>query len=322
MPSTEPESPSPFWWRPAAVLFQIIVIVAIPATLTLMTVEDPGTLKLSTDDPTPLGYTWSLLLFLLPMLYLAWWFLRHPRITFQKKSFWTALAILVPLGFILDILFAHTFFTFQNTGAVTGIDIPGLGGGIPVEEFIFYITGFVFVLLLYIWCDEYWMAAYNRSDYATGLQESGKILKFHKESVILAVVLLALAVIYKKLISGTPGFPLYYTYLLLASFVPSAGFYLSVRKFINWRAFSFAFLLVMLISLMWEATLASPYGWWGYKHQAMTGIFIGAWSQLPVEAVFVWLAVTFTTVIIYEVVKLWQASGRSLKEALVGAGED
>ena len=319
MESKEPETPLHIWWRPALTLVQILAVVALPATLTLMTVEDPGRLELSTDDPTPLGYTWSLLLFIVPMLYLVWWFLRHPQITFQKKSFWTTLSILVPLGFVLDFLFAHTFFTFPNTHAVTGLELPGVGGGIPIEEFVFYITGFVFVLLLYIWCDEYWMAAYNVEDYARGVEKAGKILRFHKESVITAVVLLALAVVYKKLISQTPGFPLYFTYLLAASFIPSAGFYLSVRRFINWRAFSFAFFLVLLISLVWEATLASPYGWWGYQHDAMMGIYIGAWSQLPLEAVFVWLAVTYTTVILYEVVKIWQASGKGLREAMTGS---
>ena len=90
------------------------------------------------------------------------------------------------------------------------------------------------------------------------------------------------------------------------------------RRFINWRAFSFAFFVMLLISLVWEATLASPYGWWGYPPEAMMGIFIGAWSELPMEAVLVWLAVTFTTVIIYEVVKIWQSSGKSVGEAMVG----
>jgi heme exporter protein D len=41
----------------------------------------------------------------------------------------------------------------------------------------------------------------------------------------------------------------------------------------------------------------------------MMGIFVTVWSRLPIEAFFVWLAVTCTTVILYEVVTLWQASG-------------
>jgi hypothetical protein len=50
----------------------------------------------------------------------------------------------------------------------------------------------------------------------------------------------------------------------------------------------------------------------------MLGLTIGAWSQLPVEAVWVWLAVSFTTVISYEVVKIWLAMGKRALEAFFG----
>ena len=74
----------------------------------------------------------------------------------------------------------------------------------------------------------------------------------------------------------------------------------------------------MLVSLLWEATLAVPYGWWGYQPEQMIGLNIGAWSGLPIEAVCVWIAVTYTTVIVFESVKLWQASGRRAKAAFLG----
>ena len=47
----------------------------------------------------------------------------------------------------------------------------------------------------------------------------------------------------------------------------------------------------------------------------MVGIKIGAWSDLPIEAVCVWIAVSYTTAIVFEVAKLWQASGRPAKHA-------
>ena len=90
------------------------------------------------------------------------------------------------------------------------------------------------------------------------------------------------------------------------------------QPFINWRAFSFTFFVIVLVSLLWEATLALPYGWWGYRATAMLGLTIGAWSQLPVEAVSVWLAASFTTVIGYEVVKIWLATGKRALEAFFG----
>jgi hypothetical protein len=91
-----------------------------------------------------------------------------------------------------------------------------------------------------------------------------------------------------------------------------------VQPFINWRAFSFTCFFMLLLSLLWEVTLALPYGWWGYRATAMMGLTIGAWSHLPIEAVCVWLAVSFTTVIGYEAVKIWLATGTRARAAFFG----
>lgn len=316
-----PQPPHPLQgiMRPSWVLLQLIAVVLIPAALTLRTVHVAVGQPPVADDPTPLGYTWSLLLFIIPLLYLALWFLLHPQYRIQKKIFGITLAVLTPLGIGLDLLFAHTFFVFNNHGAVLGLKVPGVGGGIPIEEFVFYVSGFIFVLLLYIWSDEVWMDRYNPSYTSETFQSQSRLLSFHWESVIAAIFLLLTAVVYKKFFAADPaGFPWYWTYLLAASFVPSAGFFHSVRRHINWRAFSFTFLQITLISLMWEASLASPYQWWGYQPTAMMGIFLMAWSHLPVEAVFVWLAVTYTAVIIYEVITIWQVSGKPLGALLFG----
>jgi hypothetical protein len=48
------------------------------------------------------------------------------------------------------------------------------------------------------------------------------------------------------------------------------------------------------------------------------GFHIGAWCGLPIEAVFVWFAVTFTTVVTYEVIKIWKALGTRTLEAFFG----
>lgn len=53
----------------------------------------------------------------------------------------------------------------------------------------------------------------------------------------------------------------------------------------------------------------------------MIGLFIGAWSGLPIEEVCVWIAVTYATVIVFEVVKVLLASERPMREALLGAKE-
>jgi hypothetical protein len=51
----------------------------------------------------------------------------------------------------------------------------------------------------------------------------------------------------------------------------------------------------------------------------MMGLFIGAWTGLPIEAVTVWIAVTYGSTIVYEIVKLWQASGQPARRAFFGA---
>lgn len=271
------------------------------------------------DHPTPLGYTWSLLLYVVPLLVLAVWFLRHPRYTFQKRAFRNTVAVLVPLGIVLDLLFGTKLFTFATRGAVLGIDVPAVGGTLPVEEIVFYVAGFVFVLLLYVWCDEYWVGAYNVPDYAGESATVGRLLRFDPWSLVVGVVLVAAAAAYKKLLAeDREGFPLYFAYLTAGVVVPSAAFYRSARRFVNWRAFSVTLFFMLLLSLMWEATLAIPYAWWGYSPRLMTGIFLDGWSGLPVEAVVVWLTVTYTTVIVFEVVKVYEASGKSAREAFLG----
>lgn len=108
------------------------------------------------------------------------------------------------------------------------------------------------------------------------------------------------------------------SYLLATAAVPTAALLESTVSFINWRAFSFTYLAILLVSLVWEVTLAMPYGWWDYQPERMVGIHIRAWWDLPIEAVLVWLAVTYATVVVYEAVKMWQASGDSAQRALVG----
>jgi hypothetical protein len=84
---------------------------------------------------------------------------------------------------------------------------------------------------------------------------------------------------------------------------------------------SFTFFLLLTISLLWEVTLALPYGWWRYRDEAMIGLKIGAWFELPIEAPCVWMAVTFTTVIVYEVIKIWKALGRRALSAFFGTAD-
>lgn len=301
------------------IVLVLLAMIAVPAGITLHMVSDPGQLQLTSRNPTPYGYTWSLLLFLIPIVVIAFWFLPQEGISIPKGAFWRTILILAPCGFGLDFFFAHTFFTFENSGATLGIRAPALGAPVPIEEYIFYLTGFMAVLLIYIWLNEYWLAAYNVEDYPTRSKQIPRLVQFHPTSLLLGASLIIAAILYKRFISSEPaGFPGYFTVLVIGGLIPSAGFFPTVRSTINWRAFSLALFYVVLISLLWEATLALPYNWWNYQHPQMVGLFVRAWSRLPIEAVFVWMAVSYGTVIVFEVVKLWKASGRKAREAFLG----
>jgi hypothetical protein len=304
------------------VVFALLIMVVFPAAITLQTIRSPGKLQIADANPTPHGYTWSLLLFIVPIVVIAFWFwfIRRGGVQIPKRAFWRTLGVLVPSGFALDFLFAHLFFVFPNSGATIGIGAPALGKPVPIEEYIFYLAGFVAVLLIYIWLDEYWLLAYNVPDYPGAAKQISRLIQFHPTSAVLALILIVTAIIYKKLFSSEPeGFPGYFIFLVFVALVPAASFFPTAKRFINWRALSLTLFFILLVSLLWEATLAMPYQWWGYKPRQMIGISIGAWHGLPVEAVCVWIAVTYATAIVFEIFKLWQASGKPARHVFLGA---
>jgi hypothetical protein len=310
-------SPSPR--MSAWIVLVMLGMVAVPAAVTLHTVRVPAIPQVSSANPTPYGYSWSLLLFVVPIVVIAGWFLPNENVQISRRAFWRTIAILVPLGFGLDFFCAHRFFVFPNAGATLGIGAPALGGSVPLEEYVFYFTGFLAVLLIYVWAGEYWLAAYKLPDYPSEAEQVQRLLKFHPTSLLVGAVLIVAALLYKKLRSPFPeGFPGYFAVLVIGGVIPSVSFFPVARRFIHWRAFSLTIFMVLLISMLWEATLAIPYGWWGYQQREMMGLSIGAWTGLPIEAVTVWVAVTYGSTIVYEIVKAWQASGKHARVAFLG----
>ncbi|HYM78399.1 MAG TPA: hypothetical protein VE377_20665 [Candidatus Dormibacteraeota bacterium] len=303
----------------AGIVIGMLAMMVIPAAIALHSISTPAALHVE-PNASPHGYTWSLLLFMVPIIVIAVWFLPSEGLEVPQRAFWRTIGILVPIGCLLDVVFAQWFFCFPNANATLGILAPALGHWVPVEEYIFYLTGFIAVLLLYVWFSEYWLAAYTVEDYRGEAQALPKLLLFHPTSLILGLALIVAAIVYKKEFSPVrEGWPGYFIVLVAGGLIPAVSFYPATKRFINWRALSLTMLFILLVSMLWEATLALPYGWWNYQHPAMMGIFIGAWSDLPVEAVLVWLAVTYGTVILFEAVKIWQASGRKAKEVFLGS---
>jgi len=316
----------------------VLGMLVIPTALTLRRIQVPAVVDVSAPNPSPYGYTVSLLLFIIPILVIGGWLVPRDNVKISKKSFLRTIAVLFPLGVILDFFFAHLFLKFPNSNATLGIPAPALGqclnchiflgtpehviiGSVPLEEYVFYFTGFVLVLLLYIWLDEYWLSAYTippSDELRTNFQ---RLLQFHPASLILAVGLAAASILYRHIYDmhhAPPGFPGYFLFLVIGALGPSTALFPSVLPVVNWRAFSLTLFVILLTSLLWEATLGVPYGWWDYQHTQMMGVFVTAWNFLPIEAICVWIAVTFQTVMVYEVIKRWQSSGRKARHAFLG----
>lgn len=313
---TAAKKTSPYW-----ILIAMIAMITIPAIPILRTVRRSAFTDVSHLHASPYGYTVSLLFFLVPIVTIGFWFIPQERIKVSRHSFWTTIALLFPLGAALDFFFAHSFFSFPDPAATLGISAPAIGGGVPIEEYVFYLCGFLTILLTYIWLDEYWLNLYSVPGESEMRANFDRLLKFHPESLVVCVVLIMAAILCRKVFApGLPGFPGYFTFLVVGALGPSMLLLPAAKPVINWRAVSLTMFTMLLTSVLWEATLAVPYGWWGYQPGQMIGIHILAWDNLPIEAVVVWLAVTYSTVVVYETMKRWRSSGKAARHAFLGTG--
>ncbi len=93
-PPSNHASPSPA--VAAAIVVAMLAMVAIPAAIALHTVHSPARLVLTNPNPSPHGYTWSLLLFIVPILVIAFWFLPSEDLDIPQRAFWRTIGILVP----------------------------------------------------------------------------------------------------------------------------------------------------------------------------------------------------------------------------------
>lgn len=315
------------------VLLGIIAVLVVPFALTLRTVRQLRPLVSDiAADPTPQGYTWSLTLFIVPVIVLAIWQAFHKENPIQQRAFWITAVLLAGCGVLLDVFFGLTFFTFENGGATLGVHFwgfspaGGLARALPIEELGFYFFGIVAVLLVYAWSDEFWFGAYNADDAPRRM--SGRIISFHPASALFGVAVFALGWIYKKHAPHAlhEGFPGYFLFLTVVGTIPSILFFPVANPYINWRAFSLAFLFIVLVSLFWEATIAVPYQWWGFQPRQMLGLNINGFSGLPVEEPLLWVGVTWAAVIVYETIYTLLYRRRSKSSAtpadrLVGSRE-
>lgn len=151
------------------------------------------------------------------------------------------------------------------------------------------------------------MLKYNPPDsfYIRFRSKIKKLVYIHTPSILLMGIFLIAGFFIKKWCNPVPpSFPGYYSFLVIVAYVPFIFFYRITRRFVNWRAFFFTLIITILLSIIWEVTLALPRGYWNYQHTRMLGIFITPWFNLPIEAVTVWFFCTLA-ILMYEFLKIY-----------------
>ena len=265
------------------------------------------------DSVYGLTYFTSLTFWLVPTLILLPRFLAYTDSGGRRRSaMWLTTIAIVVLGVLLDCVFGRTILQFDETPHaryIGWLSLPALGVRVPYEEFLFYAMTPPAVLMIYGWASEYWIAFY------TPRHRPGEIVPPNIVGVSLRALLLAAAmmavglVVFQRNPAGTGAIPAYYTFLVALAFVPAVFLFSKIQAYVNWRAFGVTALYLIVTSLTWEATLAIPRHWWGYKPSAMLGVYVAAWTPSPVwpfplEAVLVWFCSPFAIVMTYEYVKL------------------
>ena len=291
------------------------------------------------------GYTYSLILLLLPFLALIWWYfmaLKEDR----DGSFKILIravrrgALLTAVIFVLfDALFASYLFRFPDPNAVLGVYFWGYQWAdagdcstiwqihrfpgcyprtIPIEEIAFYLGGVIVLRGMYIWASEDFLRRYTMppDDYVRAAKNVKRRLSPSPGLFVLMVVILGVAFYVKRVNGG--GYPIYLLLQVLIISPPVVLLYTNVKWFINTRALLMVMVLQILVSVIWEATAALPYGWWAYDGKGMIGLHVPPWSELPIEACLFWIGVGWSAAFIHEATKIKVRSNRSWRSILLG----
>jgi hypothetical protein len=266
------------------------------------------------DYAVGLTYFTSLTFWLSPTLLLLPRFLEFTDGGGRRRSaMWLTTGAIVGLGVLLDCVFGRRILQFDESPNATYIgwlSLPALGVHVPYEEFLFYAMTPPAVLLIYGWASEYWIALYTPRHDSQAMPPS--LVGVSLRGLLVAALMMAIGiVVFRRNPEGAGLLPAYYTFLVALAFLPAVFLFSRVQQYVNWRAFGVTALYLLVTSMAWEATLALPRHWWGYKPSAMLGIWVTAWTQdptwpFPLEAALVWVASPFAIVLTYEFVKLWK----------------
>ncbi len=103
-----------------------------------------------------------------------------------------------------------------------------------------------------------------------------------------------------------PVFPIYWAFLVFTAAIPTLALGKRLGNLVNWPAFSFTFVLMVLISVILAVTTAVPYKWWAFETDVMIGFYFNAWFGVPIEQTFLYLVTPWVAVLWLEAVHLWR----------------
>ena len=331
----------------AATVFSMGSLLLVVATVTV----GPGDAQ-GHHDPSPLGFTLGLALYLVPFG-VAWgWGMLDPEFKGFRRPVNTALLIIGVVAIVVDLGFlGATCFTFPNRASVLdccwlpALDwVPPHEFAIPLEDLIFYVAAVGLTLVIYAWGNLTWQKT-NSEDYVPKLDADNMarlvrrgrvercwhhdhiseapfpgfargILVLIKRSWREKVSRIATCVFFTAMVAvaiggmllGPPGsFPAYAVWLLCGAGIASMLMLGACIDHINWRSFAATALYMTLLSVLFEITVALPYGWWGFDDKILLGVRLTAWWDLPVEHLFLYVINTYEIVLVYETVVLWRA---------------
>lgn len=267
------------------------------------------------------GYTWSLLIWLMPVLLFGWSHCRREQGIWNtrpaRRALACAAALTVVYATVAETCLAQYAFWFPNRAAVVGLQLPhfnldSLGFDAvrtyPFEELLFYLIGPLAILFTYVWADgESRDPAARSGTVVDGRSIRGFLVWAGGSLVLCAAIWGATIAARNELMKPPPtGLPVHSGLILILGVAPTLSLYYVVQRTINWTAASFTLLVIVPLSAFYEAALGLPRGWWGYQSQAAIGICLDHERRLPLEAVMVWVESVFFMVFLLEAFREWR----------------
>ncbi len=183
----------------------------------------------------PITYRWSLVLWILPCLFLLpRFFIGTGGDSASRRAFYWTVAYIGLGGAVLDLVFGSYILTFKDGPYLAWI--PAVKQPVPVEELIFYLTGGIAIILVYFWADAHWLQAYSHRRKSEVRSAEHPVIELSPQTVAVAALLFAAGVALRLYYShGAHVVPTYYTFLVAVAFVPAMVLWRGASPFINSR---------------------------------------------------------------------------------------